>query len=850
MNFYRYFQAHLDYFWQWEEDTQIIAIPNGNTIVYRQLALEILEHLSPQGLPSFGCILLAIIATNSDAETNLNTIGGIARKLFLRKGSSKHDFVQSQLPAAIAFLKTLANVPEKYKQGKGRLLLFQTLFERGHNRLSERKNKFAIHLLKTKRFDKLQLSLLKEIHPQRFHQDFRQFALLNDKFPTVDSILAQLSALPEMDELLELEEIHESDHVYENFVDELIDHTQTFHMGALIPQLWSGLDIPYHHALPSQQPLGGVSDITNKGEYSKLLISEFAHEELIFLSRLANNEALFLNREIPPQSSNVERVILVDASIKSWGTPKTIAHAIMIAIAHHPKTAIHCEAYAVGDAYYPLKFQNINEVIVGLQMLDACLHPSKGLQLYFEAESKHNLQEIIFVGAADTFKQAAFQEVLQTHQQHIRFLIQTDAQGNIAVYRNQKKGKKHIQHIQLPLARLWKKKPTKERNEVLKEEKTSNYPILFPSVSHPKTMLLSTDEKAYQITEKTLLKLDGNASTIRGKGWKLLVEGLPFKGQAEIGILQNGDTILLMFNPQNRALVWINVTTNERQSTTFSDWKSSIRPFFFFYNDTFNYLTADARWIIKADPQLSIHEQVNTAHIREVYNELQEKKLNLKQRSWMDYSILKKVKTVFINQRNNLVFNSHELICTRRGIRLEIKRDQEVKFAARLTAKDEFTFPSGSKLNINRLGLFMLDSNNASGKYLLMLKNVHRQKLHLIKNLRLKTSIPLASIQQLVSQTPSIIASGINHATAEALKQKLLEGEVEAELEIVPYHSNTIYIPSVLERSLGVATNQHFAGSEYFLPSNHQKLTRLSPSDFFEKYIKTFINQATHGVKA
>ena len=93
-----------------------------------------------------------------------------------------------------------------------------------------------------------------------------------------------------------------------------------------------------HHQLPGDQPLGGFSDLSNKGDFDKLLISEFANDELLLLSRVANNEALVLHREIPPGTDDLQRVVLLDVSLKSWGNPRILAYATMLAIARHPRT--------------------------------------------------------------------------------------------------------------------------------------------------------------------------------------------------------------------------------------------------------------------------------------------------------------------------------------------------------------------------------------------------------------------------------------------------------------------------------------------------------------------------------
>ncbi|MBK7038652.1 MAG: hypothetical protein IPH42_20570 [Bacteroidetes bacterium] len=61
---------------------------------------------------------------------------------------------------------------------------------------------------------------------------------------------------------------------YKDFVEELMDNSQTFQIGALIKPIWAGFNVPIFNAHPSEQPLGGVSDLSNKGDFDKLLVSE------------------------------------------------------------------------------------------------------------------------------------------------------------------------------------------------------------------------------------------------------------------------------------------------------------------------------------------------------------------------------------------------------------------------------------------------------------------------------------------------------------------------------------------------------------------------------------------------
>jgi hypothetical protein len=59
---------------------------------------------------------------------------------------------------------------------------------------------------------------------------------------------------------------------------------------------------PLHHNM--LQPIVRNFDLTNKGDFDKLLLSEFAQDDDVFMSRMPNNEALIFN-EVPPRSRSV-----------------------------------------------------------------------------------------------------------------------------------------------------------------------------------------------------------------------------------------------------------------------------------------------------------------------------------------------------------------------------------------------------------------------------------------------------------------------------------------------------------------------------------------------------------------
>lgn len=713
-----YFQQYEGYFWQWEDEGEVISITGGNTIAYRQYIAEILQRLADPGLPPFGSLLLVLIATNPQAEASLMTV----RRL-VEKALERADYLGEPLKSALAYLTQLSTLPVKYKQGKNRQLLLQTLFADCHNRLSHRNSETVCHTFATanKVFD--EWSEPQPFFYNLYHEDFRVVELLSRRFPTMEKLIDQLAALPLIDEEIRLEPSEGVGEDEKDFIETLVENSKTFHVGSLVKRLWSGLNIPHHNSLPSQQPLGGVSDLTNKGEFHRLLISEFANEDILFLSRLANNEALYINREVPPQNNDLERMIIIDVSIKNWGTPRTIAFALLLAIAKHPKTDIACSAYVVGEECKQIHFETIDDIIDALQILEPCLHPAQGLQAFLKEHGNKKNKEVFFISSTETYQQPSLYKVISDYYNSFHYWIQTDAEGNVDLYKRQQNSKKHVQHLQLPLTELWNKE--QKVKYVKQEEREGNgdrlhYPILFPA-ANPKKVMVANNGEVFAITaEWSLIRLYDKTISYR-KGWELLYEGLPqSSGDACVGINDKGETLLLLFNASNKRVIILNIEKDYAKSIVFHDWEGASESagilfhgnHFIFSNSAF----VGKWWTFFLDDQIVLHSQSTPdLTLQEKWTIMQQKNRGVYHSGAFIGSVFKNIKEVWINEVGNLVFSRRELRLTDQGqIRMEKSGFQKKEVEARHIGKKQFKFPDGSTVTVNRSGMLVLKSSNES----------------------------------------------------------------------------------------------------------------------------------------
>jgi hypothetical protein len=761
---YEYFQQHDGYFWQWEDGGEVAAIPGGNTIAYKSFIADVMEKLMEQGLPRFGSVLLVLIATNSNSEDSLLTVRRLVEPLL---GEAIGD--RKPLESALDFLKELSSLPLNYRQGKNRLLLLHTLFANAHNRLSYQDSKMVCDSFRRTAQVGGEWLTKNPFKYSLYHKDFRAISLLASKFGDKETLMKELAALPLFEEEIRLEESEAPDKKEKDFIDILIENNRTFHVGSLVRRLWSGLNIPHHNSLPSRQPLGGVSDLTNKGELHRLLISEYANEDTFFLYRLANNEALYFNREVPPENNDLERIVLIDVSIKNWGTPKTIAYALLLAIARHPKTDIACSAFAVGESVHPIRFGTPDELIEALQLLEPCLHPAKGLQSFLkEWEGKKN-KEIFFISSGEAYRQPALQKLVADHYTFFNYWIHTNAAGGVDLYKRQQNSKKHVQHLQLPLEDLWKKEPPPPKAMPSETGNAADYPILFPVAPGGKALRSEAGEFFCITHERALLRLY-DASYPYKRGWVMLHEKLPSYDTANVGHHKDGYSVLLLFNGSNRNLTMYNARENRVASMVFPEWKRHSGSQFFFFGDRFYFfssLISGKCWSFRLEEEIigecleSIPQQVADAV-------LQNRTAVQPYQDGSFTSIFKNIRSVFINEVDNLVFGRHELqIVNEAFITLDKAAFLGEQCVARAIAGHGFRFPDGSTVKVSRNGMLILTSSNEA---------------------------------------------------------------------FAP-----VYVPSVVQTSLGLATSMDFAGNEYYHFPEASGRDPISPKRFWMQYITPFI---------
>lgn len=732
MDLKEYFQSYEDYFWEWSTDKDIvdetyynennfISIPNVGAIAYRAYIIGILKELKDQGFPPFGSFLLVLYALQ-DGYLNLDG-------LFYHLKRQKEKTYLNDVELAITFLENLSQVGRSFKRGQNKIILLKTIFKDGHNQISVGASDLIIKRFE-KRPHKISESADKiELSQPVVNKDIKTLSILQSRFPTTEAIINAMRDIVDItdleDEVVEEETTIDTD---KDFVQQLIEDPKTFQVGSLIKRIWSGLKIPMRHLSPGDQPIGGVSDMTNKGDFHRMLLSEFANDDEVFMNRVANNEALYIQREIPPEENIFERIILIDTSLRNWGTPKVLAFASAIAVIKHPKAHSECQVFAVGQTNVPIYLDKVEQVVDHLNQVSSVLEVSNAIEKFFNEEHSEKDLEVFFITHQDNLSNQNLQKVIHENRDRLKFLVTTSANGELNFYKHHKGTRKHIQRIMLPLQELWanppKPKSKSENNSSGTSKKVDvpkNYPLLFPTPKNKIATFLYEGEFYILSSKKQLLRTYLSSNYYNKsyfehykthRGCEVLLEDISVKPRGKFALAKNKQNQFILCQYQNdKALVSkLNLNTKEYSELNVSGhhipWNFEPVYFnqnFYLYQDEFPSI-----FKINIEGELSI-EMVKTDG--DIAKNLNKVNVEIDKQIHNDIKILNSFNNIGINSENNIVISRNELAKQLDDSLTLYRNKYQIKISAQQN-KNKFVFSDGSEIITDSRGMLTFTSSN------------------------------------------------------------------------------------------------------------------------------------------
>jgi hypothetical protein len=429
-----YFRSADDYFWHWADEGEVIEWQDGATLCYRSSLTETLEELKDH-LPPLGALLLLMNAGKGNG-TRVNHILNIVFQKVNLDTQDKNTWVHG----ALQLLQILGSLPDRTWLGNKKIHLLQTLCASVAPSVT---SEAAGNILDNFKSGRLDINILEPVPLSKFivEVDLQYLATIYKAIGSREELLLKLqtsvSELPKPLPVL----IPEPPQV--DLLSELASDPATAGFTRLTRQMIAALHIPMHVNGSSDQLFGGVSDISNRGNFDRLLLSELAHDELSLMVRLANNEALYLRREQLPTDYQPERFLLVDTSIRMWGTPRLLAMAAALACSLQNKKG-ELPAYALtGYDYIPLQLGTKTGVASALELLSPELHSAAGLTAFAKNVLQKQQQEFFLITDEQLFHAAPFQEAFAAIRKCNGYLILVNREGKVQLF-HYNKGHRHL----------------------------------------------------------------------------------------------------------------------------------------------------------------------------------------------------------------------------------------------------------------------------------------------------------------------------------------------------------------------------------------------------------------------
>ena len=488
----RYLTPLADSFWQWRDEGEVLAWRDGTTIAFRAEVAAVLGTLAPTGLPSFGAIVLLLAAcrdTWSQSPEQLSTLLGV--HFYHREGDSRTDMVRG-VSEGLARIRAL---PRELRQPfPAKAALCQLVMEGGRIELPSHQAAAALTLLASQ--------VPEEITTARSEWAYSIDALIRDlKFlrsalTRVDAEALRLRLRTGLDQLpLPVEEELPLAERVRALLKTLDSDEELCGLARLAKQLMAAMTLPHSLLDHEELPVGGVSDIVNRGPLDRLLLSELANDDLTLAVRVALGEALYLRRESPPRTPPRQRGVLLETGIRSWGVPRVYSTAVALALAatdnHHSEVVAF---RARGRLLEPVDLATREGLISHLEALDTELHPGAALEAFQnQVMGQAGAAEPVLVTTDDVLEDTDFLNAMAAQSATPLLVASVNRAGGLRLLERTARGSKLIRAAELDLAELMRE-PKRSVPSLIDREAAAGLPAIF-SIRFPLRLPHSVDSR-------------------------------------------------------------------------------------------------------------------------------------------------------------------------------------------------------------------------------------------------------------------------------------------------------------------------------------------------------------------
>jgi hypothetical protein len=530
-----YLRASVNSPWRWDEDGNVVVWSDGTTLAFREELVQILQWLAPNGLPSFGAIVLMLAACRGKFPPITSSLADSASPLSQGPGPKAALLITArrqlaaQLRAALEQLKRLSTFPSELTSGvKAKCILAEAIFETAKverfitaaSVLSGMKEPFTDSELNDNLENPRDANLVRQLH----------IVAEGLKLHTAESLQLRirtgLDALPkEVDADLPVAERAR------RLIDDLSRDREYGAVARAARELMAAVRLPRRLAQREELAVGGISDITNRGPLDRLLLSELAHDDLTLSVRVALNEALYLRREPPMREPPGTLAVLLDSGIRLWGIPRVLASAVALALAACDKQ--HAQALfwrARGKGILPVDLLSKKGLTEHLGTLELEAHCGDAIAAFSAAAPPGEQNQSVLITHRDGLDDPEFRKALTTAPQPPDFVATVDRAGHFELHALPLARRQPICDAELDLAAVFADKPTTIQliNPLLAAKLpaifgVSPFPFLLPFSGRAEHWVKSEDGFTYAIlNDRRLIRFNHYTN-----GGRVLASELP-----------------------------------------------------------------------------------------------------------------------------------------------------------------------------------------------------------------------------------------------------------------------------------------------------------------------------------
>lgn len=446
----RYLAPHRSSAWEWRDGGQVVAWRDGGTIAFRAEIESVLDRLATGGLPPMDAVVMFLAACRANQRPDGRELLSATDLLPQSWVAGQEDQLSTDV---VSTLNSIAALPSSLRDTPAHKAdLAAVVFEAARPAESpataaaivrELRRGFGAEMLFERR-DEYAPDLLYRLAP---------LAAGVGRIEAVRLVLRQSTGMEQLPEPAAPDE-PEAD----SFAALLKSLERDEELGGMIRltrQLMAALTLPRAVSEPQDLPLGGVSDITNRGPLDRLLVSELAHDDLTFTVRVALNEALYLRREAPPHVPPRRRMVLIDSGLRMWGIPRVFATAAALALAG---TRRNEDEFAV----FRPRQSNLDHVdlhsraglVAHLAALEPSAHPGAAIPTFRRlAMEDESVGEAILITGEDVLTDKSFRHALAQAAWPM-YVVSVHRSGRMRLTRRSPQGTKLLREARYELDQI------------------------------------------------------------------------------------------------------------------------------------------------------------------------------------------------------------------------------------------------------------------------------------------------------------------------------------------------------------------------------------------------------------